>query len=69
MVKRAVMSVYKFGLAFENTRDVDYITEKIFEVLMVRECHISMLRVCMCVHVCTVLMERTYNVVGLQNHV
>ena len=28
-----VMSRYKFGLAFENTREPDYITEKVFEVI------------------------------------
>jgi len=27
------MSRYKFGLAIENTRDPDYITEKLFEVM------------------------------------
>jgi hypothetical protein len=27
------MSRYKFGLAFENTREPDYITEKVFEVI------------------------------------
>ena len=32
-VKIQVMSRYKFGLAIENTRDPDYITEKVFEVL------------------------------------
>ena len=31
-VKILVMSRYKFGLAIENTRDPDYITEKLFEV-------------------------------------
>ncbi len=34
-VKRVVTSMYKFGLAFENTRETDYITEKLFQVLMV----------------------------------
>lgn len=32
-MKRAITSLYKFGLAFENTRDQDYVTEKLFEVL------------------------------------
>ena len=32
-VKILVMSRYKFGLAIENTRDPDYITEKLFEVV------------------------------------
>jgi hypothetical protein len=32
-VKIQVISRYKFGLAIENTRDPDYITEKVFEVL------------------------------------
>jgi len=35
-VKRAVVSLYKFGLAFENTIETDYVTEKIFEVMRVR---------------------------------
>eukprot|EP00802_Teleaulax_amphioxeia_P007080 Tamp_07086.p1 GENE.Tamp_07086~~Tamp_07086.p1 ORF type:complete len:364 (+),score=62.18 Tamp_07086:1083-2174(+) len=32
-VKIQVVSRYKFGLAIENTRDPDYITEKVYEVL------------------------------------
>lgn len=34
-VKRAVVSLYRFGLAFENTVEPDYITEKLFEVMRV----------------------------------
>mmetsp|Transcript_45560 Transcript_45560/g.143098 ORF Transcript_45560/g.143098 Transcript_45560/m.143098 type:complete len:530 (-) Transcript_45560:21-1610(-) len=32
-VKMMVISRYKFALAVENTRDVDYVTEKMYEVL------------------------------------
>eukprot|EP00961_Rhodomonas_salina_P050720 680994-Rhodomonas_salina.2 len=32
-VKRKVLSLYKFALAIENTREHDYVTEKVFDVL------------------------------------
>ena len=32
VVKIQVMSRYKFGLAFENTRDPDYMTEKVAQL-------------------------------------
>jgi hypothetical protein len=40
-----VISLYKFGLAFENTIETDYVTEKIFEVLRVRPLPDSILAV------------------------
>jgi hypothetical protein len=45
VVKRAVVSLYKFGLAFENTIETDYVTEKIFEVMRVRPLTDSILAV------------------------